>query len=52
MKPKCLVAGIILLVVFAVYALGGGRLQGPADKAVQLVLLVPAALLFAMALRG
>jgi len=52
MKPKCLVAGIILLVVFAVYALGGGRLEGPADKAVQLVLLVPAALLFAMALRG
>jgi hypothetical protein len=52
MKPLCLAAGVLLLGVFAVYALGGGRLQGPADKAVQLVLLVPAALLLALAFRN
>lgn len=52
MKPVCLAASVILLVVFAVYAHGGGRLHGPADKAVQLALLAPAALLSALALRG
>lgn len=51
MKPVCLAVSVILLAAFAVYALGGGRLQGPADKAVQLVLLVPAAFLFAIAFR-
>jgi 4-amino-4-deoxy-L-arabinose transferase-like glycosyltransferase len=51
MKPVCLAVSVILLAAFALYALGGGRLQGPADKAVQLVLLVPAAFLFALAFR-
>ena len=42
----------MLLAAFAVYAGSGSRLEGPADKAVQLVTLVPAALLFAASLRG
>lgn len=52
MKPLRLPAGIVLLSAFAFYALGDGRLQGPADKAVQLALIVPSALLLALSLRG
>jgi len=39
-----LALSLILLSAFAVYANSGLRLQGPADKAVQLVLIFPAAL--------
>lgn len=52
MKKPCFLTGIVLLAAFAFYALGGGRLQGPADKAVQLVLIVPAAFLLALSLKG
>jgi|GEM_PF-5967810 len=52
MKRISLAAGLLLLGAFVVYAHGGGRFAGPADKAVQLVLLVPAAFLFALAFRG
>ncbi len=52
MKRISLAAGLLLLGAFVVYAHGGGRFEGPADKAVQLVLLVPAAFLFALAFRG
>ncbi len=53
MRPvPLLLACVVLLAAFAVYAGSGSRLSGPADKAVQLVTLVPAALLFAASLRG
>lgn len=43
---------MILLVSFTLYAHSGRRFQGPPDKAVQLVLLAPAAILFALAFRS
>lgn len=51
MKPPLLLACAVLLAAFAVYSHSGHRLEGPADKAVQFVTLVPAALLFASSLR-
>lgn len=42
-RTTWLVAGIVLVVLFTVYALSGERSEGPRDKLVQLVLLVPAA---------
>lgn len=39
---------LLLLAAFAVYAGSAFRLQGPGDKAVQLVLVVPGVLLFAL----
>lgn len=42
-------ASVLMLAAFSVYAHSGMRLEGPADKAVQLVTLLPAALFFAAA---
>jgi hypothetical protein len=42
------VSGTILLSIFILYRIFGPALSGPADKAVQLLLLVPAALFFAL----
>ncbi|MCK5785081.1 MAG: glycosyltransferase family 39 protein [Candidatus Sabulitectum sp.] len=42
------VLGFILLAGFAVYATSSLRLQGPADKAVQLLLILPAVLVFSL----
>ncbi len=52
MKLLPLLACMLLLGVFVVYAHGGHRLSGPADKAVQLATLVPASLFFAGAFRS
>ncbi len=52
MRRFPLAASLVLLLAFAVYANSGHRLGGPADKAVQLVTLAPAALLLAVSMRG
>ncbi len=48
MRASLPLLSLLLLAAFAVYAGSAFRLQGPGDKAVQLVLVVPGVLLFAL----